>query len=800
MEKTETFDKLILDHIVIQAPGASLSTLHKSPLNQGMFKFFHFSLHFMNFTILLFGMITETRWKMVLHIPIEGGHENGRFKVELGSQIRLFSTSSSSEGCQTTLFYSDCAHQFEEVTFGWRMAFVFNLNVKTFQIPTPFLTSPDLPSFLSINSFRDIINRWPQSLRLLALPLDHLYSSPPKFCSLKGRDRAIVQLFRSVDGIDLHLVELTLKEVGTVVSPHADYEDEEIDEESTDEGSSRQTDLLPDFENILYNSCPCCKSSLCKCYLKQLDPLTLKSITDYSYETSRWTRLDDQPSSSLNLQVNYQTEILSRNRKALFDSRQSKPAKKLLDFDQHEDFQAILGSKPLMEVSLKRAFLVLTPKSFSFMLHFNFQGLLNHLDELQVLYQVINSSRNQPELVWQGKDDNGAVTLRLINHCIASGDAVPNDLKLELLDAIASNFSESDDSRFEGVKSPEIASAVAQLVVQMTWSLVDPVIEKLFTSERITKQLENLVHLSLCLLNARIIDGAIKTCQWIGTAVNKVGKAAPKTYGTSAMVAYIGLRFRIHGADDCLMLFNLEDVKQILYPLGLNTLFEILELVNERYSDLLIHSQGCRNFRSYLHGKLSLNLSYAKFMSLDLAERILLYLVAIDDYTLLKEFIHLRSLDTHGVLKGLLSSAEVWNKCLTTNNGQWTIRQLTEKRISLLSRVHQPLYLWSQPAFNMPETVDDGILLFLRGYEHIYEVPCEDWKSPSDVDNFISSNFGDLKDVNGMTSRGFSVIVKYERFPGTEYYTLRITKTCDYYFKVALAKFNAARKEIMVRS
>ena len=68
MEKTETFDKLILDHIVIQAPGASLSSLHKSPLNQGMFKFFHFSLHFMNFTILLFGMITETRWKMA-HPP-----------------------------------------------------------------------------------------------------------------------------------------------------------------------------------------------------------------------------------------------------------------------------------------------------------------------------------------------------------------------------------------------------------------------------------------------------------------------------------------------------------------------------------------------------------------------------------------------------------------------------------------------------------------------------------------------------------------------------------------------------------
>jgi hypothetical protein len=58
---------------------------------------------------------------MVIQIPVEGGHEGGRLKVELGSRICVFPTAPPSAiFCHVAVFDSDCAHQFEEVTFGWR--------------------------------------------------------------------------------------------------------------------------------------------------------------------------------------------------------------------------------------------------------------------------------------------------------------------------------------------------------------------------------------------------------------------------------------------------------------------------------------------------------------------------------------------------------------------------------------------------------------------------------------------------------------------------------------------------------
>ena len=49
---------------------------------------------------------------MILQIPVQGGHEGGRIKVEHLDEIRVFNVSEdSSKFFHLTTFYADCDHQ-----------------------------------------------------------------------------------------------------------------------------------------------------------------------------------------------------------------------------------------------------------------------------------------------------------------------------------------------------------------------------------------------------------------------------------------------------------------------------------------------------------------------------------------------------------------------------------------------------------------------------------------------------------------------------------------------------------------
>jgi hypothetical protein len=70
--------------------------------------------------------------KMVLQIPVEGGHEGGRSKVELNDQVRLYNVCDGSDrNYYLTTFYSDCEHIYEEVKFGYRLTMQFELELET---------------------------------------------------------------------------------------------------------------------------------------------------------------------------------------------------------------------------------------------------------------------------------------------------------------------------------------------------------------------------------------------------------------------------------------------------------------------------------------------------------------------------------------------------------------------------------------------------------------------------------------------------------------------------------------------
>lgn len=475
---------------------------------------------------------------MVIQIPVEGGHEGGRLKVELGSRICVFPTARPSAAfCHVAVFDSDCAHQFEEVTFGWRLALVFHLNSKTFDIPSPLSASPSLSSFLISQSLRNTVVQWPtETLRLLAFPLEHCYTLPLQFATLKGRDRALIQLLRSIDFLDLHLSQITLKEVGLAALLNVVEEDEDD----------------PDVFrlSLLNQECSCCELTQCKCFVQKMHRYFIDTVSDFDYVTNSWTSLEDEPVSTLDLQVNFNSEVLCRDKDGLFSRRIAKPEKKKMDGNQHEDFQLILGSGSLLQMSLSRSFIVMWPKSFDFMLKYNFAAVLDCLNEANVFPQVVEFCQNHPELVWQGKVDGCVKTLRLINHCIASGNSIPNELKLLLLDAIASEFpsapdNSTDPSHFEGVRSYEVAAAIAQLAVQFPWDSVSAIIQKFFSPPRFASQIDYLIHLSVCLLNVDCTEGALVTCEWISSIMNRLGSKATNIFPTSSLAVYVGLRFRM---------------------------------------------------------------------------------------------------------------------------------------------------------------------------------------------------------------------------------------------------------------
>lgn len=83
---------------------------------------------------------------VILQLPLEGGHEGGRCKVEYKGISKIFESHENSDQLfYLSAFYGDCKHVMEPVTRGWKLVLVFNLVWEDAKISE---TLQDFPTFL----------------------------------------------------------------------------------------------------------------------------------------------------------------------------------------------------------------------------------------------------------------------------------------------------------------------------------------------------------------------------------------------------------------------------------------------------------------------------------------------------------------------------------------------------------------------------------------------------------------------------------------------------------------------------
>ncbi|KZS19456.1 Uncharacterized protein APZ42_014103, partial [Daphnia magna] len=195
-------------------------------------------------------------------------HEEGRIKVELNEKIQLFNVCEDSDRhYHVTAFYSDCDHQLEKVTFGWRLAMVFDLVFEEKMVHNPLCPPANLHSFLAVGHIQETLAQWATNENdypsMLALVLDHRYSSTQlNFHSLKGRDHLLTGLLRSVDSINTYLSHFQAHERSITLSDQEDSENTDSDCTITlsDQEDSENTDS--DCTNSI---CICCVTKGCSC-------------------------------------------------------------------------------------------------------------------------------------------------------------------------------------------------------------------------------------------------------------------------------------------------------------------------------------------------------------------------------------------------------------------------------------------------------------------------------------------------------------------------------------------------------
>ncbi|EFX74645.1 hypothetical protein DAPPUDRAFT_251635 [Daphnia pulex] len=65
---------------------------------------------------------------LILQVPVEGGHEGGRFKVQYRGKEQVFDNHQDSDRCfYASLFYGNCQHLMEPITKGAKLTLVFDL-------------------------------------------------------------------------------------------------------------------------------------------------------------------------------------------------------------------------------------------------------------------------------------------------------------------------------------------------------------------------------------------------------------------------------------------------------------------------------------------------------------------------------------------------------------------------------------------------------------------------------------------------------------------------------------------------
>ena len=91
-------------------------------------------------------------------MPVEGGHDGGRFSVEYKGKKKMFETHSNSDQLfHLAAFYGNCRHLMEAITRGWKIALTFSLVWTNAKTDTPH----DIPNFLTaLNEVEEALSPW----------------------------------------------------------------------------------------------------------------------------------------------------------------------------------------------------------------------------------------------------------------------------------------------------------------------------------------------------------------------------------------------------------------------------------------------------------------------------------------------------------------------------------------------------------------------------------------------------------------------------------------------------------------
>ena len=156
--------------------------------------------------------------KLILQVPVTGGYEGGKLRVEKPNQVstEFDFQRQSHRFYYATVFLSDCQHYWQPIVKGYMVALEFDLVWRP--CPALVISAIRLPEFLtSVKLVKEALSAWSNDDLLpaagsgvLAVPLEETYYHTNfSFSALSGNDRKMAQILQSVDFIDLHLAVVT---------------------------------------------------------------------------------------------------------------------------------------------------------------------------------------------------------------------------------------------------------------------------------------------------------------------------------------------------------------------------------------------------------------------------------------------------------------------------------------------------------------------------------------------------------------------------------------------------------------
>jgi hypothetical protein len=620
--------------------------------------------------------------KMILQIPVEGGHEGGRIKVELNDQIRLFNVGDGSDlYYHLTTFYSDCDHTFEEVKFGCRLAMIFDLELETIPLLSSLSPSADLHTFLAVNDVQETLAQWAptENPSKLVLLLEHRYAtSELNFGRLKGKDRILVRLLLSVGTVDMYLAHLRKSACGS------------SNNETLSEEESMETDEENSVTQRPVANCLCCLQKRCKCLRHDSRTVSDGVLPDIGVdvEITSLTCLDGRIlECSPLLNVDVDADVIPFNH-SLYTLEPEGP---LVDSDFMEMSGDFFDPSNLHYVYHTRSVLVISPKkSLDLMLSCNFTVALDQLEanpSIFALSRVITFCEDSPDKVWLEAVDRAERTRRLVSMCLRL-NAKLNGLRL--LRVLSNNFP-GQPIQYEGLRSKAVAIQVARLIKKIGVTASD-VTNELVSERRALEQIENFAHLVMELYNVDFKDMAENLGSKCVTFLHSQSKNLMPSLSVSPLVTCAAMVIRMHEENPVSGWFTLYTFSDGLKLLPLPMLFFVIDGIQTTCRSYLDSNEECQRMQQGLHRKL---LTY--YLPEALAAEIMFFYLKLNDTILLKkitqELVYQSNFDA---IKMIVASPDVWNQALATTGGKWALNWLVSTRINHLERMRLPVFSWIQ--------------------------------------------------------------------------------------------------------